>query len=78
MAQAQRRDSGPLEAQALHELITLLRSQSLSAMERFRDVAPQLRRQLGAQRYDELQAQIDNLQFNDAADLLAQDDALSA
>jgi hypothetical protein len=39
-AAAQRRDSGPLEPRALHELIALLRTHSLSAMERFRAARP--------------------------------------
>jgi hypothetical protein len=62
----------------LHELIGLLRSQSLSAIDRFRELSPQLRRQLGAQRHETLQAQIDNLQFSEAADLLAADQGLPA
>ena len=78
VAQAQRRTSGSLGAQALHELIALLRNQSLSAMERFREVSPQLRRHLSAERFEQLQEQIDSLQFDDAADLLAHDVELPA
>ena len=69
---------GPLEADALHELVALLRSQSLSAVQRFRSVAPQLRRQMGAARFEQLQQQIDNLQFDAAADVLSQGQALPA
>ncbi len=78
LAEAQRRDSGPLPAQVLLDLISLLRTQSLSAIDRFRAVSPQLRRQLSGPCYAQVEAQIDNLQFNDAADLLAQDHALPA
>jgi PAS domain S-box-containing protein len=57
--------------QALLDLIALLRSQSLSALDRFHTLAPRLRQQLGADRFQRLQAQMDHLQFSDAADLLA-------
>jgi PAS domain S-box-containing protein len=78
LAQARQSGGGPLEADALHELVALLRSQSLSAVQRFRGVAPQLRRQMGAARFEQLQQQIDNLQFDAAADVLSQGQALPA
>jgi HPt (histidine-containing phosphotransfer) domain-containing protein len=62
--------SAELEPHAIVELERLLRQQSLSANERFRALSPQLRRIMGSVRYDRMRGQVDNLEFDDAADEL--------
>jgi len=59
-----------LEPRALADLVDLLRQQSLSAMDRFRTISPQLRRHLSASSYELVRDHIDNLQFSDAATAL--------
>ena len=59
-----------LEPQALTDLVGLLRQQSLSAMDRFRSISPQLRRLLSTSSYELVRDHIDNLQFSDAATAL--------
>jgi len=63
--------SGPrLEPQALADFVDLLRQQSLSAMDRFSSLSPQLRQLLSKGSYEAVREHIDNLQFTDAADAL--------
>ena len=61
---------GELEPQVLADLVDLLRQQSLSAMDRFSAISPQLRRLLGKGSYELVRDHMDNLQFSDAADAL--------
>ncbi len=61
---------GELDPKALFDLVELLRQQSLSALDRFRSVSPQLRRLLGKASYDLVRDQVDNLQFSSAAKAL--------
>jgi HPt (histidine-containing phosphotransfer) domain-containing protein len=75
MARAQaektaRPSGGDLEPRALAELVDLLRQQSLSAMQRFTSISPQLRGVLGKDSYELVRAHIDNLRFSDAANAL--------
>jgi PAS domain S-box-containing protein len=55
----------------LNELAQLLQQQNLSALDRFRCLEPQLRRHLGADRFESLRTHIDALQFTLGADILA-------
>jgi HPt (histidine-containing phosphotransfer) domain-containing protein len=59
--------SAELEPHAIVELETLFRQQSLSAIERFSALSPQLRRVMGSIRYDRMRGHVDNLEFDDAA-----------
>lgn len=59
-----------LKPQLLVDLIQLLRLQSLSALERFSSLSPQLRRLLGTASYEAVLKQINSLEFNAAADAL--------
>jgi PAS domain S-box-containing protein len=61
---------GPLEMDALAELVGLLRQQKLSAMDCFKTLSPQLRGHLNRDEYERVQEHLDNLRFGDAADIL--------
>ena len=61
---------GPLEMDALAELVGLLRQQRLSAMDRFKALSPQLRGHLSQGEYERLEEHLDSLRFSDAADIL--------
>ena len=61
---------GPLEIEALAELVGLLRQQKLSAMDCFKTLSPQLRGYLNRDDYERVEAHLDNLRFGDAADIL--------
>jgi PAS domain S-box-containing protein len=61
---------GELEPYALTELVDLLRRQSLSAVDRFSTLAPQLRLLLGKSTFETVRCHMDNLEFNDAATAL--------
>jgi CheY-like chemotaxis protein len=63
-------DRAPLEPQRLAELLTLLRQQSLVAVERFNFISPELRRLLGQDAYTRVRRQLNDLQFSDVADAL--------
>ncbi|URI08996.1 PAS domain-containing protein [Aquincola tertiaricarbonis] len=54
----------------LRQLIELLRAQDLTALPRFQALAPGLRAALGSTRHDLLAARIDELDFEQAAELL--------
>jgi HPt (histidine-containing phosphotransfer) domain-containing protein len=60
----------PLEMEALAELVGLLRQQRLSAMDRFKALAPQLRGHLRQGEYERVEEHLDGLRFSDAADIL--------
>jgi len=62
--------SAELEPHAIVELETLLRQQSLGAIERFSALSPQLRRILGSVRYNRMRGHVDDLEFDDAANEL--------
>jgi hypothetical protein len=72
-ARAQAEDSSTpssgdgLEPQVLADFVDLLRQQSLSAMDRFGSISPQLRRVLSEDSYELVRGHIENLQFSDAA-----------
>jgi CheY-like chemotaxis protein len=68
--QAASTGDGGLEPHVLADFIGLLREQSLSAMNRFSSLSPQLRRVLSSASYDVVREHMDNLQFSDAADAL--------
>jgi HPt (histidine-containing phosphotransfer) domain-containing protein len=59
-----------LEPQVLADFVSLLRRQSLSAMDRFSSLSPQLRRLLGRSSYALVRGHMDNLQFGSAANAL--------
>jgi len=59
-----------LEPQALADLVSLLRRQSMSAIERFSGLSPQLQRLLSKTSFERVREHIDNLQFSDAANAL--------
>jgi CheY-like chemotaxis protein len=59
-----------LEPQVVADLVDLLRQQSLSAMDRFSSISPQLRRLLSKGSYELVRDHMDNLQFSDAAKAL--------
>ena len=61
---------GELKPQELSDFVDLLRQQSLSAMDRFSSISPQLRRLLNKDSYERVRDHIDNLQFSDAAEAL--------
>lgn len=63
---------GELDPQDLTDLIDLLHRQSLSAMDRFGSISPQLRSFLGNDAYERVSDHIDNLRFHQAADVLLQ------
>ncbi|TXC65514.1 Hpt domain-containing protein [Piscinibacter aquaticus] len=58
---------GDLDPRDLAPLIDQLRSSDLSALQRFAEWAPELRRQLGREAYAALREQMDNLQFAEVA-----------
>jgi deoxyxylulose-5-phosphate synthase len=59
-----------IEPQVLADLVSLLRRQSMSAIERFGGLSPQLQRLLSKSSFELVREHIDNLQFGDAADAL--------
>ncbi|WP_457447000.1 PAS domain S-box protein [Roseateles sp. P5_E4] len=59
-----------LEPQVLADFVGLLRQQSMSAIERFNGLAPQLQRLLSKGTFELVRQHIDDLQFSDAADAL--------
>jgi signal transduction histidine kinase/CheY-like chemotaxis protein/HPt (histidine-containing phosphotransfer) domain-containing protein len=65
-AEAVEPGGAPLEPKALEDLIDLLRRQSLSALDCFSKMAPQMRRFLGKDIYAQVSEYIDNLQFTEA------------
>jgi PAS domain S-box-containing protein len=75
---SQRRVAGPtsssddrLDPQAVTDLLALLRQQSLSAMDQFRSISPQLERSLGDGSFEFVRDLIENLRFSEAATALA-------
>ena len=60
----------PLETKALAELVRLLRQQQLSAMDRFKDLSPQIRGHLRHADYERVEEHLGNLRFSEAADIL--------
>ena len=58
---------GDLAPHAIEELDSLLRKQSLSAVDRFKSIAPQLRELMGEGPYERMRLHVDNLQFEDAS-----------
>jgi CheY-like chemotaxis protein/nitrogen-specific signal transduction histidine kinase len=59
-----------LEPRALAQLIELLRRQSLSALDCFSKIAPQMQKFLGKDAYARVSECIDNLQFTDACGMI--------
>jgi hypothetical protein len=59
-----------LDPEGLAELVGLLHQQRLAVVDRFKSLAPQLRRHLGKVVYDRVHEMIDGLQFSDAAEAL--------
>jgi len=59
-----------LEPRAVADLVSLLRRQSMSAIERFSGLSPQLQRLLSKSSFERVREHIDNLQFSDAANAL--------
>ncbi|HSW06912.1 PAS domain-containing hybrid sensor histidine kinase/response regulator [Aquabacterium sp.] len=59
-----------LDPRGLSDFIDLLRQQSLSAMDRFHVMSPQLRRLLSKDSFERLREHMEKLQFNDAAKVL--------
>jgi PAS domain S-box-containing protein len=62
-----RSELGP---EVVGELDSLLRQQSLIAVDRFRTFSPQLRRLLGKDAFEQMRRHVDNLQFEEAANAL--------
>jgi HPt (histidine-containing phosphotransfer) domain-containing protein len=60
----------PIVPSLFKELNALLRKQSLAAVDSFRSLSPQLRQSMGQALYDQVRLYIDNLQFEEASDLL--------
>jgi hypothetical protein len=60
---------GDLEPQVLTDFVDLLRQQSLSAVDRFSSLSPQLRRFLSKSSYELVRDHMDKL-FGDAAEAL--------
>jgi PAS domain S-box-containing protein len=54
----------------IQQFSALLRQQSLTAVDSFRSLSPQLRQSMGRVLYEQMRTQIDNLQFEDASRLL--------
>jgi CheY-like chemotaxis protein len=63
--------SDPNDGARVQKLIELLRGQSLSAAECFKDCSPALRRDLGEQAFARLRGHVQGLQFREALDTLA-------
>lgn len=59
-------DGVELKGQDVADLVELLRQHSLSAIDRFKSMSPQLRRRLSKDSYEIVRGQIDNLQFSEA------------
>jgi PAS domain S-box-containing protein len=59
-----------LQPRLLADLVNLLHDQSLSALDRFKSLSPQLRRLLGKNSYELVHQHMDNLRFSDAAKAL--------
>ena len=59
-----------LEPHLIVELDALLRQQSLTALDRFSVISPQLRQYMGSVSYGVMRRHIDNLEFDDAANEL--------
>jgi PAS domain S-box-containing protein len=64
------RGAAPIAPSLFKELTDLLREQSLAAVDCFRSLAPQLRESMGQALYEQVRLHIDNLQFEEASDLL--------
>ncbi len=60
-------DSSGIEPEDLAGLLGLLRQQSLTAVDRFGSLSPQLRRLLGKANFTEVSEHVDHLRFADAA-----------
>jgi PAS domain S-box-containing protein len=60
----------PVAPSLIKELNALLRKQSLAAVDSFRSLSPQLRQSMGPALYERVRLHIDNLRFEEAADLL--------
>jgi PAS domain S-box-containing protein len=60
----------PIAPSLFKELNALLRKQSLAAVDSFRSLSPQLRQSMGQALYEQVRLHIDNLQFEEASDLL--------
>jgi hypothetical protein len=60
----------PLSPDLVGELVHLLRQHHLAALDRFRQIAPQLRQSLGPDAYERARDHVDCLQFNEAAAIL--------
>jgi PAS domain S-box-containing protein len=60
----------PIAPSLLKELNSLLRKQSLAAVDSFRSLSPQLRQSMGHAIYEQVRLHIDNLQFEEASNLL--------
>jgi hypothetical protein len=63
---------GELKASQLVDFIRILRLQSMSALNRFAPIAPQLRSLLGQDSFEIIREHMDNLRFVEAADALQQ------
>jgi PAS domain S-box-containing protein len=59
-----------LSSDLIGELVHLLRQHNLAALDRFRQIGPQLRQHLGPATYEIVRDHVDSLQFNEAAALL--------
>lgn len=59
-----------LDAHAVQRLIAQLKQQSLGAIEQFEALAPSLQTAMGGQRYSELREAMQNLRFQEAAQLV--------
>jgi len=69
-AEALQPSEAPLEPKALAHLVDLLRRQSLSALDCFSNMAPQMRRFLGKDTYAQVSEYIDDLQFTEACSVI--------
>jgi hypothetical protein len=69
-AEAVERSGAALPPGALVDLIDLLRRQSLSALDCFGKIAPQLQTYLGRDAYARVSDFIDNLQFTEACGMI--------
>jgi PAS domain S-box-containing protein len=62
--------AAPIAPSLFKELNALLRKQSMAAVDAFRALSPQLRQSMGQALYEQVRLHIDNLQFEEASDLL--------
>jgi HPt (histidine-containing phosphotransfer) domain-containing protein len=60
----------PIAPALFRELNALLRKQSLAAVDSFRSLSPQLRQSMGQAIYERVRLHIENLQFEEASNLL--------